>query len=71
MATITNRYKKVTTFLMEIRSVMQYCRALVTGGTVTGIDDLQNQFLVNLLANPRTCPTPSLMWETGNHFYGQ
>lgn len=29
------------------------------------LDDLQNQFLVNLLATPRTCPTPSLMWETG------
>ena len=94
MATITNRYKKVTTFLVEIRAVMEYCRALVTGGIVTGIeiwetavipyllnnsetwndlppkalemlDDLQNQFLVNLLATPRTCPTPSLMWETG------
>ena len=29
------------------------------------LDDLQNQFLQNLLATPRTCPTPSLMWETG------
>ena len=94
MVTIKNRYKKVTTALMEIRAVMEDCRALVTGGIVTGIeiwetavipyllnssetwndlppkalemlDDLQNQHLVNLLATPRTCPTPSLMWETG------
>ena len=94
MVTINNRHKKVTTALMEIRAVMEDCRALVTGGIMTGIeiwetavipyllnnsetwdnippkalkilDDLQNQFLQNLLATPRTCPTPSLMWETG------
>ena len=29
------------------------------------LEDLQHQFLRNLLATPRTCPTPSLLWETG------
>ena len=29
------------------------------------LDDLQNQFLRNLLATPRSCPIPALMWETG------
>ena len=29
------------------------------------LDNLQNEFLRHLLATPRTCPTPSLMWETG------
>ena len=29
------------------------------------LEDLQNQFLRNLLATPRSCPTPALLWETG------
>ena len=29
------------------------------------LDNLQNDFLRSLLATPRTCPTPSVMWETG------
>ena len=68
MATITNRYKKVTTFLMEIRAaVIPY---LLNNSETWNdlppkalemLDDLQNQFLVNLLATTRTCPTPSLM----------
>ena len=93
IVTINNRVKKVTA-LMEVRAVVEDCRAQVTGGIVTGLEiwemavtpyllnncdtwnslptvalelleDLQNQFLRNLLATPRTCPTPSLLWETG------
>ena len=73
---------------------MEDCRAMVTGGIITGLEiwemavtpyilnnsetwnslpktaldlleDLQFQFLRNILATPRTCPTPSLLWETG------
>lgn len=29
------------------------------------LDNIQNEFLRNLLDTPRACPTPSLMWETG------
>ena len=94
IVTINNRVKKVTTALMEVRAVVDDCRAQVTGGIVTGLEiwemavtpyllnncdtwnslpttalelleDIQNQFLRNLLATPRTCPIPSLLWETG------
>lgn len=33
--------------------------------TTQMLDNIQNEFLRNLLDTPRTCPTPSLMWETG------
>ena len=29
------------------------------------LDNLQNMFYRNLLATPRSCPIPSLLWETG------
>ena len=94
LITITKRCKKVTTALMEIRAVVEDCRAHVTGGLVTGLEiwdiavmpfllnnsetwaeippkalevleNIQNQFLKSILNTPRTCPTPSLLWETG------
>ena len=33
--------------------------------TIGVIDDLQLMFFRYLLATPRTCPIPSLLWETG------
>ena len=94
IVTIDKRMKKANTAIMEVRAVVEDCRAMVTGGISTGLeiwemavtpyllnncdtwnnlplkaiemlDNLQNDFLRSLLATPRTCPTPSLMWETG------
>ena len=94
IVTIDKRMKKANTAIMEVRAVVEDCRAMVTGGISTGLeiwemavtpyllnncdtwnnlplkalemlDNLQNEFLRSLLATPRTCPTPSLMWETG------
>ena len=33
--------------------------------TVDELDDLQFMFFRYLLATPRTCPIPALLWETG------
>ena len=33
--------------------------------TFESLDNLQNMFYRNLLATPRSCPIPSLLWETG------
>ena len=94
LTTIQRRNRKCVTALIEIRAVVDDCRAMVIGGIVTGLeiwemavvpfllnncetwceippkalellDSIQNQFLRNLLATPRTCPNPSLLWETG------
>ena len=33
--------------------------------TIDMLDDLQYMFMRYLLATPRTCPIPALLWETG------
>ena len=32
---------------------------------ISMLDNVQNEFLRKLMSTPMTCPTPSLMWETG------
>ena len=38
IVTINNRLKKATTALMEVRAVVEDCRAMVTGGIITGLE---------------------------------
>ena len=33
--------------------------------TINSLDNLQNMFYRYLLATPRSCPIPALLWETG------
>ena len=33
--------------------------------TIDHLDNLQNMFYRYLLATPRSCPIPALLWETG------
>ena len=37
----------------------------ISNEAINMLDNVQNDFLRKLLSTPITCPTPSLMWETG------
>ena len=54
IVTINNRSKKVTIVLLEIRAVIEDCRALVNGGIVTGIEIWETAVISYLLNNSET-----------------
>ena len=54
LVTIDSRYKKVNTTLMEIKAVVDDCRAYVTGGLMSGIDIWEIAVIPYLLNNSET-----------------